>query len=272
MPHQAVLPETELKCGHPSFVTSLLEFMYDPLYPPQFRADILRAKYNCKYDTTATNLAVPRVDTNHTPTDGRPNNLYDDIAAAADAGGYDGEGLVSDGDFQDKDYSCFPLPDPSIDWSVNKVPGADKYLDRHTKNYYESLGTGSLADVHMNDEEKYRPENAHGYAQKFLVGAFLIMWMRWMTYFNDVSACDDEANTEGQAAPVPPKALHAYVQGKPGTGKTYVINTLRNCIIQISGSMDRVLTVAPTGCAASLIHGKTTCRGLKVPTGKKLSK
>jgi hypothetical protein len=36
MPHQAVSPETELKRVHPSFVTSLLEFMYNPLYPPQF--------------------------------------------------------------------------------------------------------------------------------------------------------------------------------------------------------------------------------------------
>ena len=50
--------------------------------------------------------------------------------------------------------------------------------------------------------------------------------------------------------PLPPASLRAYVQGNPGTGKTFV-------------------AVTPTGCSADLIHGETVYRAAKVPAGNK---
>jgi hypothetical protein len=50
-----------------------------------------------------------------------------------------------------------------------------------------------------------------------------------------------------------------FTQGNPGTGKTFVIMTILNCIRVLRSSvMECAASVAPTGCAASLSKGRTS--------------
>ena len=69
-----------------------------------------------------------------------------------------------------------------------------------------------------------------------------------------------------------PDSHCAFVQGGPGTGKSFCINTNRNVTRQVFSSMRRDLATAPTGCAAQLINGVTGTRAFKMPVGKALLK
>jgi hypothetical protein len=68
---------------------------------------------------------------------------------------------------------------------------------------------------------------------------------------------------------LPPPCLRAYIQGNPGTGKTFMILTMRNMIRQLYDSSKQDRAVTPTGCSADLIHGETVYRAAKVPAGNK---
>ena len=48
-------------------------------------------------------------------------------------------------------------------------------------------------------------------------------------------------------------------------GKTFVILTLRNITVKIEDKNSSVLCSAPTGCAASIIHGKTNTQSCNLP-------
>ena len=69
-----------------------------------------------------------------------------------------------------------------------------------------------------------------------------------------------------------PPSLFTLVEGKPGTGKTFVTKTLRNVTRLLWGSNSADMASAPTGCAAALIDGKTHCRSCSIPTGTKFYK
>eukprot|EP00957_Ditylum_brightwellii_P121581 9271996-Ditylum_brightwellii.AAC.1 len=62
--------------------------------------------------------------------------------------------------------------------------------------------------------------------------------------------------------------LHVKCQGKPGTGKSFVIMTLRNItrILLKSNLADGVC--APIGCTSTLLSGITMHHLFKIPTGK----
>ena len=59
------------------------------------------------------------------------------------------------------------------------------------------------------------------------------------------------------------------MEGKPGTGKTFIIKTLHNInrIIHKSNLCD--MASAPTGCASALIGGSTHYRTCRIPVGRK---
>jgi hypothetical protein len=76
-----------------------------------------------------------------------------------------------------------------------------------------------------------------------------------------------EERTDGNGE-LPP-SFFIYVQGNPGTGKTFTTRTILNVIRQVMGAMGYALAVAPTGTAASLTRGKTTVRAFRIPVGKK---
>jgi hypothetical protein len=63
-----------------------------------------------------------------------------------------------------------------------------------------------------------------------------------------------------------------FTQGNPGTGKTFVIMKILNCIRVLRGCvMECAASVAPTGCAASLSKGRTSHRFFKFPTGNRIN-
>ena len=66
-----------------------------------------------------------------------------------------------------------------------------------------------------------------------------------------------------------PPSYRVYVQGNPGSGKSFVIHTIRNIVRNLTKSMEHDLATAPTGCAASLFRGQTAPRALKYKCGKK---
>ena len=69
-----------------------------------------------------------------------------------------------------------------------------------------------------------------------------------------------------------PVSYHIKVQGKPGTGKSFVILTLRNINRNIFKSNKFDAVSAPTGCSANLIDGVTHNRLFKIPVGAKTHK
>eukprot|EP00956_Cyclotella_meneghiniana_P021660 scaffold39661_cov63-Cyclotella_meneghiniana.AAC.20 len=66
--------------------------------------------------------------------------------------------------------------------------------------------------------------------------------------------------------PLPPMQT-IYVEGLPGTGKTFLINTLSNIVKTVTGSNTSYSASAPTGCAASLTNDSTHCRCMSIPVG-----
>ena len=115
--------------------------------------------------------------------------------------------------------------------------------------------------IHLKllNEELHRPENAKTDAQKFVVYHHLYWQRVWYLFRN-------------REIDIVPPMQTIYVEGLPGVGKTFVINTLRNIIKIIAGKNDADAASAPTGCAAALIDGSTHARLMSIPVGKKAVK
>ena len=62
--------------------------------------------------------------------------------------------------------------------------------------------------------------------------------------------------------------FNVFAQGNPGSGKTWIQMTLLNVVRSVCQKMDVAQSIAPTGCAASLLSGTTTNRFCKLPTGR----
>ena len=74
---------------------------------------------------------------------------------------------------------------------------------------------------------------------------------------------------EDQEIDTLPDSQNIYVEGLPGTGKTFIIKTLRNMIRKIHKSNHCDIASAPTGCATALINGSTHARSMSLPVEKK---
>ena len=64
----------------------------------------------------------------------------------------------------------------------------------------------------------------------------------------------------------PNRTQLVWIEGLPGTGKTFCIRTLTNIVRQIHKTNSADLASAPTGCAASHIGGTTNHRAMLLPT------
>ena len=109
------------------------------------------------------------------------------------------------------------------------------------------------------EPNKHCPENCQGDAQTFLIYHHL-----YHHYLLD-------QHHKGIVKDRPPSQL-VLVEGKPGTGKTFVTKTLRNITRQLTKLNSSDMASAPTGCAAALIEGSTHCHCLKIPCGRALYK
>ena len=153
------------------------------------------------------------------------------------------------------------LPD-NYDWSEGYDLRYETWLLQFSEQYYTESNGAILNDdenidgITLFNEELYKPENWRGEAQKFII--FHYLYYQYCLH--------DFSNNRLNSLP---KQQLIFVEGKPGTGKTFIVKTLRNInrIIYQSNLVD--LASAPTGCASALIGGSTHFRVCKIPVGSK---
>ena len=239
--------------------------MYDPQFPGQKRIQLIRAQFARTVDMSESNgYTGNRV---LSQSSDRGNANADDAMAAADASGQPDEMRVHEIEIMSADVLQQlddRVPD-GYDWSEGHSKPLETALEEYSKQYYIN---NNHAVLHSNEgsptlfeEEKYRPENAHKDEQAFIIFQHLLFHYRRQQWIQR-GARDDEI----------PLVEFLFVEGLPGVGKTFVILTTRNITLVIEGRISADMASAPTGCAAKLIHGKTTCRCSDIPTGKKLQK
>ena len=160
-------------------------------------------------------------------------NLEDDIINAE----------ISETDLQGFDTGV------NLDWSKNFDSAAANHLNEYTTAFYNEEPTHH---VEMFDDDVYCPENAKGFAQCLILSLVLHKMKE--------SISKSESTL---------KNINMYVQGNPGTGKTFVIKTAMNMIKSNFNDQGKAQSVAPTGCAASLSGGQTLHRSVSLPTKSK---
>mmetsp|Transcript_10254 Transcript_10254/g.15492 ORF Transcript_10254/g.15492 Transcript_10254/m.15492 type:complete len:241 (+) Transcript_10254:654-1376(+) len=125
--------------------------------------------------------------------------------------------------------------------------------------------------LELFDPDQCKPENAKTDAQKLII--FHHLFSQWKLYqFKTAKTLHEQDPVTHPPPPPRPPDQHLLIEGLPGTGKTFIIKTIRNMTRKIHKSNRADLACAPTGCAASLIDGSTTCRSFSIPTGKKYKK
>jgi hypothetical protein len=239
-----------------TYADALGTFMFDPDFPAMKRSQILRAKRNeAPIDFTAGD-AFGGDDNASTPTEQRRNLEFEDAIEA------ESSPPERDEDFEDMDETLFQsiesrIPD-GYDWSENHNPLLASKLQEFVKIYYDKQTADTIAGSEQQlilfDNDVHKPENCKGSAQKFLIYEHIYYHYQIELY------------KTGQLENQPP-SLFTLVEGKPGTGKTFVTKTLRNITRKITGRNSSDMASAPTGCAASLIEGTTHCRCCSIPVG-----
>ena len=96
----------------------------------------------------------------------------------------------------------------------------------------------------LKNLDTFCPENCKGFAQTFLCSLSLLQLKKSLD------------SQEGK----PVTKLNVFVQGNPGTGKTFVIICILNMIREVLRDQMTAQTVTPTGCSASYTGGQTSNR------------
>ena len=259
----------ELKAENGTFATALEKYLWDEEFPAFTRNEILRVKRNeTSVDTSESANVVG--DHDYTPTGHRENEQLNEAADAALS-----QSNLNDetGDFEDMNDAMFNSLDtrPSTDdmyWSDEYNPALATKLDEHKKKYYDKQNTsiGQDEPLQLFDEDKHKPENAKSDAQKILI--YHHLYYQYLLHQYQENLRDHEQSNQ----PPPPPTQCVFCEGKPGTGKTFVVNTCRNMNRKIHRRNTADMASAPTGCAAALIDGSTHCRCASIPTGAKFHK
>ena len=206
----------------------------------------------------------------HTPPD-EPNEA--EAAELLAAAGFDTEHLA--GGLHEDDLAQLPN-DPTRDWSVplpDAVPsewrtytGAQiracvaQWAEEHENQYRaEAPDTRLFLPVDVFHPSEAKP------SQRPLIGLVLLTLHAWWRWAIDAG----EAHTRGQRLPPAPQAVRAIVQGRPGTGKSWMIKTICNMVRQLTKDMGSCRTFGPTGTSASAIGGETVHRAAAPPMKKK---
>ena len=236
--------------------------------PPQKRAEIERAKRKISVDLSeGGNLIYGGVESS--PTETRDNDRFDAAINVMDL--YDNINIDQDNDFEndinDMQWNQLNSRIPAgYDWSLHYDESLETALTTYKDKYYEEVMNGVLnsnVDGHENHQlqlfnvDIFKPENARTNEQKFIIYYHLYNLYVWKEYF-------DTNNPELD----PPLQSHLLVEGLPGTGKTFVIKTIRNMTRQILQDNNADVASAPTGCAASHFSGSTHNRCCDIPSGK----
>ena len=251
-----------LKEGYTTYAEALWDYIYDDKFPALKRFQILRAKRKEKPPDLSSADYFGGEQRNTPTADAGNTNTY--LQEAADAAT---SPFTNDNDYKDMGDTMFcnlPTNIPyGYDWSKDFDDTLTVALVNYAKEYYDDLQKRILGheeeDIKLFDYDTYKPENCHGDNQTFLIYEHLYYQRQWKLFENGEI---DEW----------PTSLFTLVEGKPGTGKTFVTKTLRNVTRLLWGSNSADMASAPTGCAAALIDGKMHCRLCSIPTGTKLHK
>ena len=88
--------------------------------------------------------------------------------------------------------------------------------------------------------EKYNPTNIKSKSRKMVI--FNHIYQHYI--FQNINSNEE----------IPP-SMNVKIQGLPGTGKTFIANTIRNIDIRLFPNSACYSFCASTGCATSLING-----------------
>jgi hypothetical protein len=246
-----------------TFAKLLEAYMWTSEFPSHIRTTIYRQKTQWKFESSAAGaLQEGNSEVENTPSDERQNAGNEEAMAAAvdhETAGYVGQDREEDADLREVDFQDLHDGGDDHDWSVNYQEGAEDWLRNYASGFYAEQNAATVAGVddafELFDPAVFKPENCRGIAQKLLLGMVMLQLKRYE------ESTDENGNL--------PPSFFIYVQGNPGTGKTFTTRTILNVIRQVKGAMGYALAVAPTGTAASLTRGKTTVRAFKIPVGKK---
>ena len=237
--------------------------------PPQKKAEIDRAKRRITVNQSVGDTLVG-VGIESSPTETRENEVID---AAIDAMGLY-ENIIVDADNEvENDTNEIQWNElntrilEGYDWSSNYDEVLELALTNYKNEYYENIRNEILLNSSRNDTlqlfdtDMFKPENARTTEQRFIIYHHLYHLYSWKQY---LESNDPEC--------VPPLQSYTLIEGLPGTGKTFVIKTLRNMTRLIFRNNNADMASAPTGCAASLFNGSTHNHCCDIPTGKAFQK
>ena len=134
-------------------------------------------------------------------------------------------------------------------------------MQEYSKQYHIQQNRNVIDEVEgaliLFDYDIHKPEICKGAAQTFLIYEHL--------YYHFLHECFNDVNNSTQTQQ--PPSLMTWVEGKPGTGKSFATKTLRNITRMITQRNSSDLVSAPTGCAAALINATTHNRCSSIPIG-----
>ena len=259
-----------------SYAKALEQFMTNKMFPGSIFHEIMRMKVQTYKDgqpDDAEGDEFFKGKTASTPTkeNDRTDTKLEQTVEMNEMNEVSDE--VAEAEYSIKMEDVFQLLQKHKDfkWNTNYNEKDSEWLINYTKSYYDENNNNTAkkdltekeSDVELIDESTYCPENCKGYAQTFLVFLHLYQHYVWHLYYENAKTNLDLK---------PPPSIFVKVQGKPGTGKTFVTKTLQNITRNIFQSNHRDGGSAPTGCAASLFGGKTHNRSFAIPVGKNFAK
>ena len=254
----------DLKHIDGTFASSLNDYMFHKDFPARKRAEILRVRLRL----SGVDIDIGSDLQNHNNTEDR--NVEEDtmfneaidstISQNSSIGSNENVGL------SENYFNLLPDRTPdNYDWAIDYASMYKDWLHKFAKHFYEEQNHNILANDSgsslniTNVEDTFIPENCRGDSQKFII--YHNLYYQYMLFQHSL----DDSNEN-------PNQQFIFVEGKPGTGKTFVVRTLQYINSVIHKSKLCVLSSAPTGCASALIKGSTHFRVCKIPTGFKFHK
>ncbi len=213
----------KLKAIDGTYKTALEEYMWEvPNFPWQIRQQLLRIKRNEKSVDLSASGELNGDENEFSPTNNREHSLNNQAAEAADhvMDEYDLNNREDDNeDIADEVFRTINMRVPEDhDWSITFNILLSTSLAEPKKKYYEEQminynQSHEGIQVQLLHEDLHHPENAKTDAQRFIIYHHLYWQWIWSLFRN------------GEINEIPPMQKN-YVEGVPGVGKTFVINTL----------------------------------------------
>ena len=236
-----------------TYSSHLISYMYDENFPKPILMDLLRVKIAMRYSKTEErNFGIVN---DHTPTENRNNEVMAGVEESVREP-IDNINIEQCMDLGEE--ALLQLNDGGVDkdWSTGYNEEHDYcWITKMQKQMKESIVDSSTMTT--IEYEKYNPTNIKSKSQKIII--FNHIYQHYI--FQNINSNEE----------IPP-SMNVKIQGLPGTGKTFIANTIRNIDIRLFPNSICYSSCAPTGCAASLINGQTHHKLFNIPVGKKFMK